>query len=309
MSLHVHHRQPAVLGGSRLSSRLSLTSPTLQATALAALALALVGVGAALPWLTLFNGLTPLPGFRLDGGDLSGLAVLSAGLLAVAARHGAGRVLRALAVLGALVVLAGALSSARTIATYVADPGPGGVLAAPTRGPGAIVMAAGGVLLLAAALRMPVRRTPLGAALLLRVVLAVATFVAGWMHLVLTPEHLAESTVLGLGFLGAGVAQVALAVLVVEGRSETTLSILVALDVALLAVWAYAVLVGLPLAEAGGHDHGGEAAGLVIGHGEPIDLAAAVTKLAELTSLALAFVVLRAVTLRHEVRGALSDRT
>jgi hypothetical protein len=270
----------------------SLSSRSLQATALAVLGLALVGVGAALPWLTLFNGLSPLAGFRLDGGDLSGIAVLSAGLLTVAVRHGAGRVLRAVAVAGTTVVVVGALSSARTIGAYVADPGPNGVLATPTQGPGALVMAVGGVALLGAALRAPVRRSTLPSGLALRLVLAVATVVAGWMHLVLTPEHLGESTILGLGFLGAGLAQLALAVLVVEGSSELVLSVLVALTVALIAVWAYAVLVGLPLAE-GGHGHGAEETGLVVGHGEPIDLVAAVTKLAELTSLAAALLLLR----------------
>jgi hypothetical protein len=261
------------------------------AVVLAALGILLVGLGAFLPWLTLFNGLQPLPGFRLDGGDLSGLALLATGVLVVAVRHGGGRVLRPLAVAVLLVVVGDALASARAIAAYVAAPGPGAGLTTPSSGAGPLVMATGGVLLLGAALVVPVRRDPLPRDLVLRLVVSVATFVAGWMHLVLTPEHLAESTVLGTGFLAAGLAQVTLSVVVLERGRENALSAVVVLDVALLAIWAYAVLVGLPLGELG-HDHV-EATGLVVGHGEPIDVAAAVTKVAELTSLVVALVVLR----------------
>ncbi|GAA2741468.1 hypothetical protein GCM10009868_07680 [Terrabacter aerolatus] len=261
------------------------------ALGLAVLGLLLVGLGAWLPWLTLFNGLEPLPGFRLDGGDLSGLALLAVGLLVVATRLGAGHVLRPLAVVVLAVVVADSLAGARHIADYVADPGPTAALSAPSQGPGAVVMAVGGLVLLGAAVLVPVRRDALPRELVARLVLAAATFVAGWMHLVLTPEHLGESTVLGLGFLAAGVAQVALAVLCLVRRSENALSALVVLDVALLAVWAYAVLVGLPIGDVG-HDHV-EAGGLVLGHGEPVDLAAAITKVAELTSLGTALVLMR----------------
>ncbi|GAA2497548.1 hypothetical protein [Terrabacter carboxydivorans] len=278
-----------------------------RALGLAALGLPLVGLGAWLPWLTLFNGLEPLPGFRLDGGDLTGLALLAVGLLAVAGRVGAGHLLRPLAVVALLVVTVDSLASARRIAAYVADPGPGAALSVPSQGPGAVVMAAGGVLLLVAAVVVPVRREVLPTGLVTRLVLAAATFVAGWMHLVLTPEHLGESTVLGLGFLAAGLAQVALSVVCVARRSENALSALVVLDVALLAVWAYAVLVGLPIGDLG-HDHV-EAGGLVLGQGEPVDLAAAITKAAELTSLGLALLLLRRGTRagegaspRHRVR-------
>jgi hypothetical protein len=238
-----------------------------------------------------FNGLEPLPGFRLDGGDLAGLALASAALLLVAARHGGSRLLRPAAALGAVVVAAGALNSAYRISVYVADPGPTAALAAPTQGVGPLVMAAGGVVLAAGAVVVPLPARAMDRATVVRVGLAAVTFVAAWMHLVLTPEHLAESTLLGLGFLGAGLLQLGLAAVIVERRSESALSLLVVVDVALLAIWAYAVLVGLPLAE-GGHDHGGGATGLVIGHGEPIDLAAAITKVAELASLALALLVL-----------------
>ena len=60
-------------------------------------------------------------------------------------------------------------------------------------------------------------------------------------------------------------------------------------NVALLAVWAYAVLIGLPLGDGSGHD---AVSGLVIGSGEPIDLASAITKLAELASLSIALILM-----------------
>lgn len=261
------------------------------AVLLAAFGLLLVGLGAALPWLTLFNGLEPLRGFRLDGGDLSGLALASAALLLIAARHGGSGMLRPLAALSAVVVVAGALRSAGRISAYVADPGPSAALAAPTQGVGPLVMAAGGVALAAAAVLAPLPARAMDRATAVRVGLAAVTFVAAWMHLVLTPEHLAESTRIGLGFLGAGVLQLGLAAVIVQRYSVRTLSVLVAVNVALLAIWAYAVVVGLPLA-GGGQGHDGGATGLVIGHGEPIDLAAAVTKVAEVTSLVLALLLL-----------------
>lgn len=262
------------------------------AVLLAAVGLLLVGLGAALPWLTLFNGLEQLRGFRLDGGDLSGLALASAALLLVADRHGGSRMLRPLAALCAVVVVVGALRSAGRISAYVADPGPSAALAMPTQGVGPLVMAAGGAALVAAAVLAPLPARAMDRATALRVGLAAVTFVAAWMHLVLTPEHLAESTLLGLGFLGAGLLQLGLAAIIVQRHSERALSVLVAVDVALLAIWAYAVLVGLPLG-GGGPGHDGGATGLVIGHGEPVDLAAAVTKVAEVTSLVVALLLLR----------------
>jgi len=37
-------------------------------------------LGAVLPWVTLFGGLQPIPGFRLDGGYLAGIGIAAAGL-------------------------------------------------------------------------------------------------------------------------------------------------------------------------------------------------------------------------------------
>jgi hypothetical protein len=258
--------------------------------AVGAVGLVLVGVSAGMPWLTLFHGYTPLRGFRLDGGDLSGIALAAALLLVVGARHGGGLLVRPLSALLALAVVAGALRSWRGIAAYVADPGPAAALTAPTGSPGPLVMAVGGVALLVAVILVRLPTRPLPAPTRLPLALAALAFVAAWMHLVLTPEHFGESPILGAGFLLAAVAQLVLAILAIERPSEWVWSLLVMVNTALIVVWAYAVVHGLPF---GGDEHGAEASGLVIGSGEPIDLAAAVTKLAEMGCTAIALVLMR----------------
>lgn len=260
------------------------------AVVLTIIGLAVVGGGALMPWVTVFHGLQPISGFRLDGGDLAGVALASAALMEAAKRHGGARILRPLAITGAIIVVTGSLNSAYRIAEYSADPGPAGALVAPSAGVGPLVMATGGITLLAAVLLTRARPVAMSKGLRIRMFLAAATFLAAWMHLLLTPQHLNESTLLGLGFLAAGIIQIALAFIVVERPSDGALSLLVMVNVALLAVWAYAVLVGLPLGDGHGHD---AVSGLVIGSGEPIDLASAITKLAELGSLSIALILMR----------------
>ena len=257
--------------------------------ACAALGLALVAASDAMPWLTLFHGLHPIAGFRLGGGDLSGLAVAAVALLLVAGRHGGGRVLKPAAVVLATLVVVGAVSTALSIGSYVRAPGAAAALTAPSAGPGPLTLAAGGVALLIASLITPVSRHPLAAAMRLPLLLGASTFVAAWMHLLLTPEHLGVSTLLGGGFLVSGLAQLSLTVLAVERPSERIWALLVMLNTALVVVWAYAVLVGLPFA---GDEHG-SSGGFTIGSGEPIDLAAVITKTAELTGIAVALVLMR----------------
>ena len=269
--------------------RSPLLSRSHTALVLTIIGLAVVGAGALMPWVTVFHGLQPIAGFRLDGGDLAGVAIASAAAMVVARRHGGARILRPLAVIGAIIVVAGSLNSAHRIAEYSTHPGPAGALLAPTAGVGPLVMATGGIILVAAVLLTRARPVAMSKGLRIRMFLAATTFLAAWMHLLLTPEHLNESTSLGLGFLAAGIIQIALAVIVVERPSEGALSLLVMVNVALLAVWAYAVLIGLPLGGGSGHD---AASGLVIGSGEPIDLAAAITKLAELASLSIALILM-----------------
>lgn len=215
--------------------------------------LGFVAAGAWLPWVTIFNGLQPIPGFQLDGGYLAGFAVAAAVVIAVTNRCGGARWLRPLAVLAAAFVAADAADVVGRITAYVAQPGPAGALTRPTVGPGAPLMAAGGGLLVLAALITPARPGRLAAGLAPRLLLAGVLLVAAAIHLALTPAHLGESALLGSGFLLAGLAQLALAALALARPRAWVYDAVVFLSVGLIVVYAYAVLVGLPL---GGHDHG-----------------------------------------------------
>ncbi len=108
--------------------------------------------------------------------------------------------------------------------------------------------------------------------------------------MVLSPEHLAESTLLGTGFLVSGILQVGLAAAVVRRPQDALLSLSLMINAALMALYFYAVLVGLPFAGSADSEH---STGLAIGAGEPIDAAGAVAKLAELAALCLAIVLMR----------------
>lgn len=261
------------------------------AVSAAGIGLALVALSLVIPWITVFRGLQPIPGVALEGGRLAGVAIGVVGLLAVGATIGGGRILRPVAALGGLAILLDAALVHGQIAAFVADPGPAGPLTQPTLGLGAAAMAVAGGFLLTASLLIPLRQDRLQSRVVLRLVMAAGLLVAGWIHLLLVPEHLAESTILGVGFLGAGIAQLALAGLGIWRPRLWTLSAVVALNATLVVVYAYAVLVGLPFS---GGEHGEAAVGLVIGTGEPIDVFGALSKIGEVTSLLLAFALLGA---------------
>jgi hypothetical protein len=129
----------------------------------------------------------------------------------------------------------------------------------------------------------------------LRLLVAVGLVVAGWIHLVLVPEHIEEAMVLGLGFLAAAIVQIGLAIVVVWRPMSWVFAAAVAVNAILIAIYAYAVVVGLPFE--GGHE-AMESAGLVVGNGEPIELSAAVSKVAEIAALATALRLLGAKYLR-----------
>lgn len=248
-------------------------------------AIGLVAVSVVVPWVTVFGGLQPIPGFQLDGGYLAGIAIAALALAQVAARAGGARILRPLAIVGAVVVIVDAAYAIHRISAFVADPGPAAALIQPTVGPGAYLMILAGVVLLASAVALPARSGGLRSGLGARLVAAGALFAAGWIHLVLTPEHLTESTLLGVGFLAAGIAQLGLAgTILVRPRGWVYYAIVV-VNVALVLAYADAVLFGLPF---GAAVHGG---GLTIGAGEPLDLPGVISKAAELVSLAFAFVL------------------
>jgi hypothetical protein len=80
--------------------------------------------GGLLPWLSLFNGLTTVQGFSVDGGMLALVTLAVVALLFVQARHGGTRILRPIAILAAMAIVADSLYSAWRIATASVEPGP-----------------------------------------------------------------------------------------------------------------------------------------------------------------------------------------
>ncbi|NEM89934.1 hypothetical protein [Galbitalea soli] len=292
----LHARAPLSPTDSLAHPAPSLSARSLPALGLGGTAVLLLTAGAASPWLLLFNGLTTVRGIALDGGPLAVLGLIGLALVVTIARRGDSRVLRVIAALAGGLIAADSLLSAARIGAYVAAPGPAAALTAPSAGVGPWLMAAGGAALLTTAIVVPGTATRLVRADVARVLLAVALIVAAGIHLMLTPEHLGESTLLGAGFFVAGLAQLALAAVVLLRRDDRALGLAITLSIALLAVYAYAVLVGLPL-DAG---HSEDAIGLRLGAGEPVDLKGLVTVLAEIGTIAAAVVVGRAATPKAE---------
>jgi hypothetical protein len=153
-------------------------------------------------------------------------------------------------------------------------------------------------------------------------VLAAALAVAGVMHLLLTADHFGESTLMGLGFVAATVAQLGLAGAVLVRPGRWVYAAAIATSAVLIVLFLYNVFIGLPFAghetaaapagtaaesaaehaDASDHVHGEDAAahgdgaeheghhadGLVLGAGEPVDAAGAATKGAEIVAIAVA---------------------
>lgn len=122
-----------------------------------------------------------------------------------------------------------------------------------------------------------------------QLVLGLSLAVAGVVHFFVTREHLEESTLLGVGFIAAGLLQILLAALFLVAAlrnrwAREACFAVVLLNAALVFLYGVHVWLGLPL--------GGEATGATLGSQEQIDLPGTVTKLAELVSLVLAFVAL-----------------
>ncbi len=277
--------QTQILTGRGPIDRTISRSAAAAASAIAGLTLVALACG--IPWLTLFRGLAPQPGFLLDGGKLAGLGIAAAAALLVGARLGGGTALRLFAVAGSGAIVVDSLLVGFRIAAYVADPGPAGPLTQPSAGGGAFVMAIGGILLLVAALIVPLAHRRLSGTLAMGLALGAVVFIPGWIHLLLTPEHIDESLILGSGFLVSGLAQVGLAALAIARPRNWVLYLIVAVNVGLIAIYANAVLVGLPI---GSDDH--HVAGLMIGSGEPIDMFGAITTISQIAGVALAVTLL-----------------
>ena len=253
-------------------------------------AMILMVFGAALPWLVVFNGLTAVPGLSLDGGFLAGIMVAVVCVLYVAARHGGARILRPIALVASAAVLADSLYSGWRIADYVAHPGSTAALTVPSAGPGPYVMAAGAAILFIAAAIAPHRIAPLNGQTLIRLLLALVLLTAASIHLILSPQHFSESSLLGFGFLIAGIVQLGAAAVVLTRTDDRGLNLVLLVNVALIAIYGYAVFVGLPLDSEHAADTAG---GLTLGAGEPVDFTGAVNVIAQIAAIPLALVLAR----------------
>ena len=253
-------------------------------------AMILMVFGAALPWLVVFNGLTAVPGLSLDGGFLAGIMVAVVCVLYVAARHGGARILRPIALVASAAVLADSLYSGWRIADYVAHPGSTAALTVPSAGPGPYVMAAGAAILFIAAAIAPPRIAPLNGQTLIRLLLAPVLLTAASIHLILSPQHFSESSLLGFGFLIAGIVQLGAAAVVLTRTDDRGLNLVLLVNVALIAIYGYAVFVGLPLDSEHAADTAG---GLTLGAGEPVDFTGAVNVIAQIAAIPLALVLAR----------------
>jgi hypothetical protein len=161
----------------------------------------------------------------------------------------------------------------------------------PSPGVGPYVFAAAGAVLLAVAVIAPATPGRVSKQVAARLALSVVLLVAAIIHLILTPEHLGVSALLGTGFLLAGVAQLVLAgtALGARGRVEVFgLSAIVVVNVALIGIYVYAVLVGLPIEAGHAAD---DAGGLRMGGGEPVDVKGGVDLIAEVAAVAIAAVI------------------
>jgi hypothetical protein len=248
--------------------------------------LGLVLVGAALPWLSLFRGLDPVPGLLLDGGPLAGIAVGMVGLLLAAsgsspARFPAVGLARPIAALGALVVGGDALWSLVRMSAFVASPGSAGALLQPSVGPGAPLMAAGAAVLVVTAVAAKPDRRQADLRSVARFGLAATVFVAGWAHLLLAPAHLSEAPALGSAFVVAAIAQLGLSALILLRSDEWPLLGVVAVNTVAIVVYVLAITIGLP-----GHDHAGALVGSLVP--EAIDTIGIMTKAAEALGIVLA---------------------
>ncbi len=239
--------------------------------------------GALLPWVTLFRGLTTVNGIGADGFFLVGLAIGTALLLAWYERLGRPASVRRLAAVLAMTIVAVSVFDWWRILHFVGDPGTVGPLAAPSAGPGPAVAAGGGLLLLTGilVLRPGAGRLPRGT--WPRVALAGSLAVAAWIHFDILGEHLGQTLLLGLGTAAFGVAQAALAVLLLARPRRGALNLVVAVDAALIFYYAFNVLVGLPFAKPEPFSPG-----LLLGQGEAVGLRGAVALICEISGMSAA---------------------
>ena len=242
---------------------------------------ALVLVAAVVPWVTLLHGQQTVNGVGGDGAYLATAAVGAGGLWAAYLLRGRPRQLRALAATAGLVILYWALYDLEHIVHMVIDDPMASVMGWPLMGPGPLLAAGGGALVLVSTLLVPAGERGARWSQWVRLLLGAALLTTGAVHLQQTPEHLGISTVLGLGFAAAAASQLALGAIVLVRGHRLLYAAIVADCAFFFAVYVYAVLHGLPFP---GHVD----PGLRLGAGETVTLSGAVSKLGEAAAILLA---------------------
>lgn len=191
---------PAPRGGARLAI----------GTVGVAAGAALVVVAAAMPWATLLHGRLTVYGVQGDGAYLCAAALGAGALWMAFLLRGRPRPLRTLAAVTALVVLYWAVFDIEHIVNMVIDDPLASVMGWPLMGPGPLVTALGGAVMLAGALTAPTRAARLGWDQRLGLLLGAALLVAGAVHLQQVPAHLETSRLVGIGVAAAAAAQLGL---------------------------------------------------------------------------------------------------
>ncbi len=118
-----------------------------------------------------------------------------------------------------------------------------------------------------------------------RLVLGLLLLIAASFHLLLLGEHAEESPLLGLGFLASGLIQLGLASVVILRPHPLAYYGVIALNVALIVLYAAHVVIGLPLTPSA-------QGGFTLGPTEAIDAVSLATKASELMGVAFAFALL-----------------
>lgn len=242
---------------------------------------AIVLIGVALPWLTVQHGRESVNGVLGDGAYLAAAAIGAAALWASYLLNGRPGPLRALVAGAGFLVVYWTIFDVERIVSVVTDDPLAGAMGAPLMGPGPLVAAAGGLVLLGSTLSVPSRAGAMGRVQWMRVLLAAALLATGAIHLQQAPEHLELSTLLGLGFLAAAVSQLGLGAAVLVRGHRLLYAAIVADCAVFFLLYVYAVVHGLPFAA-----HGD--AGIQFGAGEPITLSGALSKLAEAVAILVA---------------------
>ncbi|HEY7199743.1 MAG TPA: hypothetical protein VIC57_06010 [Candidatus Dormibacteraeota bacterium] len=243
--------------------------------------IALVLMAAVVPWVTLLHGQQTVNGVGGDGAYLAAAAIGAGGLWAAYLLRGRPRQLRALVATAALVIVYWALYDFEHIVHMVIDDPMASVMGWPLMGPGPLLAAGGGALLLASTLTVPAGARGVRWGQWLRVLLGAALLTTGAVHLQQTPEHLGISTLLGLGFAAAAASQLALGAVVIVRGHRLLYAAIVASSAFFFAVYVYAVLHGLPFPS---HVD----PGLRVGAGETVTLSGAISKLGEAAAIMLA---------------------